>query len=91
MRRGIVYGYPAVVDIDVVVKDREHILIEVKSRVSRGDVAKLYRVGRLYEEVTGVKPRLLIIGGFIEREARDAVAMLGVEIRPISKDFEELA
>ncbi|RLE56569.1 MAG: hypothetical protein DRJ40_05580, partial [Thermoprotei archaeon] len=28
---GFVYGYPVVIDVDLVVKDGEHILIEVKS------------------------------------------------------------
>jgi len=60
---GIVYGYPATVEVGVVVRDREHVLIEVKSRVSRSDIAELYRIGKLYEKVRGVKPRLLIIGG----------------------------
>ncbi|RLE54312.1 MAG: hypothetical protein DRJ40_11255, partial [Thermoprotei archaeon] len=30
---GFVYGYPVVIDVDLVVKDGEHILIEVKSSV----------------------------------------------------------
>ena len=81
---GLVYGHPCEVEVDVVVKDKVHVLIEVKSRVSRGDVAELYRIGLLYEKLKGVKPRLLIVGAFIERGAWDTARRLGVELRPIS-------
>lgn len=83
---GYVYGYPAVVEVDVLVRDREHVLIEVKSRVSRGDVAELRRIGDLYEKVCGVRPRLAIVGGFIDPEAYEAATKLGVEVRPAVKD-----
>jgi hypothetical protein len=53
---GVVYGYPAVVGVDIVVRDRWHILVEVRSGVSRADVAELYRLGRLYEKIHGVGP-----------------------------------
>ncbi|RLE58014.1 MAG: hypothetical protein DRJ40_02075, partial [Thermoprotei archaeon] len=52
---GFVYGYPVVIDVDLVVKDGEHILIEVKSSVDRGDALELKRISELYERVTGVK------------------------------------
>ncbi len=44
-----VYGYPTTVEVYVVVRDREHVLVEVKSRVSKGDVALLYKKAKLYE------------------------------------------
>ncbi len=80
---GFVYGYPSIVDVDVVVRDSEHILIEIKSRVSKADVSELYRIGKLYEKVEKVKPRLVIVGGFIDSDARDLAKRLGVEIIPI--------
>ena len=80
---GLVYGYPTVVEVDVVVRDDVHILVEVKSRVSKGDVAILHRKGFLYERRVNLKPRLLIVGGFIDRDAYEAASKLGVEIRPI--------
>ena len=45
-------------------------MIEVKSRVSKGDVAELSRIGRLYELKEGVKPRLLMIG-FVDEKSLD--------------------
>jgi len=85
--RGLVYGHPSTVDIDVLVRDGEHIIIEVKSRVSKGDVAEISRIGRLYEEKEGAKPRLLIIGGFVDRGAAELAKDLGVEIRGVIEDL----
>ncbi len=83
---GIVYGCPAVVEVDIVVRDKEHILVEVKSRVSRSDVSELYRIGKLYEKVRGIKPRLLIIGGFVDTTAYELAVKLGVEIKPLLRE-----
>ena len=82
---GVVYGYPSIVEADVVVRDGEHILVEVKSRVSKGDIGELYRIGRLYERVKGVKPKLVIAGGFIDPEARRIAEEIGVKIIPAIK------
>ena len=80
---GFVYGHEAVIDIDVLIRDKEHIIIEVKSRVSRGDIVELYRIGKLYEKTYKVKPRLVIIGGFIDPEAWNTASKLGIEIKPV--------
>lgn len=85
--RGLVYGHPANIDIDILVRDREHILVEIKSRTSRGDVAELYRIGRLYEERTGIRPKLIIVSGFIDPEAIETARKLNVEIKPVSEDL----
>ncbi len=79
---GLVYGHPSEVEVDVLVKDGRHILIEMKSRVSKGDVAELYRVGKLYEKKVGVKPSLAIIGGMIDEGAKKLANKLGVKIVP---------
>jgi len=80
---GIVYERPAVVEVDLVIKDREHILIEIKSRVSRGDVVELHRIGELYKRVTGVKPRLVIVGGLMDKGVEELAKDYGIEIIPI--------
>jgi hypothetical protein len=49
-----------------------------------GDVYELSKVGKLYEKVTGVKPRLAIIGGFMDRGVKEMAERLGVEIIPIT-------
>jgi hypothetical protein len=77
---GVVYGYPSQVDVDVAIKDSTHILVEVKSSVSRGDVSEFSRVGRLYEVVTGIKPRLVMVTPFIDDRGLEAARTLGIEV-----------
>ncbi|AEM39058.1 protein of unknown function DUF1626 [Pyrolobus fumarii 1A] len=79
---GIVYGYPCEVDMDVVVRDTRHVIVEVKSRVDPGDVRIAALKAKLYEKFYRVKPRVLIVGGFISPKAYEAAAKLGVEIKP---------
>ena len=80
---GLVYGHPSVVEVDVLIRDDAHILLEVKSRVSKGDVAELHRIGELYERRTGVRPVLAIIGGHIDEGAKELALGLGIDIRPV--------
>jgi len=77
---GVVYGYPSQVDVDVAIKDSTHILVEVKSSVSRGDVSEFSRVGKLYEVVTGIKPRLVMVTPFIDDRGLEAARTLGIEV-----------
>lgn len=83
---GFVYGYPSIIEVDLIVRDGEHILVEVKSRVSRADIAELYRIGELYERIEGIKPRLAIVGRLVDPEAREAATRLGIEIIPITEE-----
>ncbi len=77
---GEVLGYPARIEVDVLVRDSTHVLIEVKSSASEGDVAKLWRIGKLYARVKGVKPRLALVTPFISEEGLEAARKLGVEV-----------
>jgi len=76
-----VFSYPSVIDVDVLIRDNEHILVEYKASIDRGDVAELYREGILYERVNKVKPRLLIVGLAIRKRALELARELGVEVR----------
>ena len=42
-QEGLVHGHPAVIDVDRLVRDREHTLVEYKALADRADVAELYR------------------------------------------------
>jgi hypothetical protein len=77
---GLVFGYPSIIDVDLVVRDGEHILIEVKSHVDRSDLATLLRKGKLYEKVTGVKPKLAIISPYVDDKAKVDAKRIGIEV-----------
>ncbi len=75
---GEVYGYPSEIEIDILIKDNEHILIEIKSSISRGDVIEFWRKGKLYEKVTGFKPKLVIISPYVDDRALEDINRFGI-------------
>jgi len=77
---GFVYGYPSVVEVDLIIKDEVHYLIEVKSSTSKSDISELYRIGILYEKKTGIKPQLTAVTCFIEERARKVAEKLGIKV-----------
>jgi len=78
---GRVYGYPTVIDIDVVVRDGKTILVEVSSHIRKSDVFIFKKKSELYWEKTGAKPeRLLIVTPYIDEEAVEASQKLGIEV-----------
>jgi hypothetical protein len=79
-KSGEVLGYPALVEVVIAIKDQVHILIEVKASASSAEVSKLWRIGKLYEKVTGIKPRLILATPFIDEEGLKAAKNLGVEV-----------
>ena len=78
--KGEVFGYPSIIDLDVVIKDDQHILIEIKSNISRGDVYEFYKIGKFYEKITGKKPRLIIISPYVDEKAKSLANITGIEI-----------
>jgi len=77
---GFVFGFPSLVEVDMVISDKEHILVEIKSSVSRADVYEFWKVGQLYERIRGVKPRLAIVSPFIREEAKKLAKELGIDV-----------
>ncbi len=77
---GFVFGYPSVVDVDLVIRDGEHILVEIKSNVSRSDIAALVRKGKLYERVKGIKPKLAVVSPYVDETALRDAEKLGIDV-----------
>lgn len=78
---GLVFGYPSDVQVDVLVRDGAHVLVEIKSSVSPADVASFARKAELYRKVSGHElTRLLMISPFIDEHAKKAAARLGVDV-----------
>jgi len=76
---GFVFGFPSLI-VDMVISDKEHILVEIKSSVSRADVYEFWKVGQLYERIRGVKPRLAIVSPFVREEAKKLAKELGIDV-----------
>jgi hypothetical protein len=86
---GIVFGHPSKVEVDLIVKDKEHLLVEIKSSISRSDVSTLLREGTLYEKVKGVKPKLAIVSPFVEDAAKDAAKSLDISVFTRTRALED--
>ncbi len=77
---GIVFGHPSKVEVDLIVKDGKHIIIEINSSIRKSDVPNLFQEGILYEKVKGVKPKLVIISPFVEADAREEAEFHGIPV-----------
>jgi hypothetical protein len=78
---GKVCGYPSNIEIDVAVKDKKVILIEVSSHIRASDIFLFKRKAKFYEEKTKRKPdRLLVITPYAEDSAYKASKELGIEV-----------
>ena len=84
---GFVYGRPSVVDVDVLVRDGEHIVVEFKSYADRADIGELYRIGQLYEKINGVKPKLLLVASAIRKRAKELADELGIAYRGTTLEY----
>ena len=77
---GIVFGRPSEIDIDVVITDAKHILIEIKSSVSKGDVSTFLRKSTLYKKVERVEPELIIVSPYVDEDAKRLAEEAGIKI-----------
>jgi len=79
--KGMVFGYPSEVEVDVTIVNEKVILIEVSSHVRASDVYQFKRKAELYKEKTGREPdRLIIITPYADGKAFETAVKLGVEI-----------
>jgi hypothetical protein len=77
---GEVLGHPSVIEVDLLVRDKKHVLVEVKASTSDADISKLWKIGKLYERVVGVKPELMMITPFIDERGLRTAKELGVKV-----------
>lgn len=78
---GRVFGRPDQIELDIVIRDGKVMAIEIKSSISRGDVAAFDRKIRFYEEREGRKvDRRIIISPFFEPGAEEMARRFGMEI-----------
>lgn len=77
---GMVFGRPDQVEMDVVIHNGAHILIEIKSSVSRDEARLFARKVEFYEKEEGVTAkRRIIITPMLDPRAKPLVEELGLE------------
>ncbi|MCR4407927.1 MAG: DUF3782 domain-containing protein [Anaerolineae bacterium] len=78
---GVVFGRPDQVEVDVVVRDGQVILMEIKSSVGRADVYTFQRKVELYERVRETRvARRIIVSPFVEASAAERARAMGIEV-----------
>ncbi|WP_322801158.1 PD-(D/E)XK nuclease family protein [Thermoflexus sp.] len=84
---GYVFGRPDQVEIDGVIRDGEAILIEIRSSVSRGDVAIFQRKIEFYTRHTGIPvARRILISPMMDPRAQDLAQRMGMEVYTYPED-----
>ncbi len=79
--QGEVFGRPDQVELDLIIKDGELILGEIKSSMSKADVYIFERKAHFYEKKHGRKAKhLVIISPMVEPKARAVADDLGIKV-----------
>ncbi len=85
--QGLVFGRPDQVELDVVVQNGNHTLIEIKSLVSRADIYTFVRKVEFYKQAEAVSvKRMIIIAPMLGRGAQELADELGIEVFPLAYD-----
>jgi hypothetical protein len=77
---GVVFGHPARVELDIVVRDGETVLVEIKSHAGRAAVAEFRRTADLYDKIHGTRSRRLLVAPAVDQRALEQAAQLDIEI-----------
>lgn len=88
---GEVFGRPDQVELDVIVKDGQLIVCEIKSSMSRADMYTFDRKVRFYERLQGrTATRRTVISPMVEERARQVAEELGIEVYSYADDIPSL-
>ena len=82
------FGRPEQIELDVVIGDGKDMILEIKSSVSRADVAIFGRKVDFYTRREGKKVgRRAIVSPFVEERARQLASEMGIEVYTRPKDM----
>lgn len=86
---GIVFGRPATIELDLIIKDGLLIICEIKSSVSVGDAFVFAKKAAFYEERHNKKAdKLIMISPMVEKKARDFAKETGIKIYTFAHEIE---
>jgi len=84
---GTVFGHPDQVELDIIVRDGELIICEIKSSMGKSQIYTFERKVRFYERRHGREAnRMIIISPMVRENARAVAARLGIEVFTYSDD-----
>ena len=89
---GTVFGTPDQVEIDIIVRNGELILCELKSSMSKSDIYTFERKVQYYQRRHGrTVSRKLVISPMVRPEARPVAERLGIEVFGYAEDATGLS
>ena len=88
---GEVFGRPDPVELDLIIRDGEVIVAEIKSSMSKSDIYTFDRKARFYEKREGREvKRRIVISPMVALEAQGVAKNLGIEVYTYPDSIEEL-
>ncbi len=75
--------------VDVVIRNSEHILLEITSRMHAKDIDRLYRSADDYEQQEGVTPTLMVATSYVSPKLMQKIMGLARPIEIFSYEGEE--
>ena len=85
--QGIVFGRPDQVELDLIIRNGELIICEIKSSVSKADLYTFYRKVDFYQQQHQRQAtRKIVISPMVHPSANSIASKLGIEIYSSSED-----
>ncbi|MBU1752949.1 hypothetical protein KKG56_03695, partial [bacterium] len=77
---GVVFGYSCEIQGDLLIKNGEDYLIEIKSSAGSNDVSILNRKAKFYEQLTGIFPKTIFVAVNMNEEGKKSCQSLDVQL-----------
>ncbi len=91
-KEGIVFGRPDQIELDLIIKNGEVIVAEIKSSMSKPDVYAFLKKIDFYQSKEGVKvSRAIIISPMVDPKAKEVALKNGIEVYSYADDVEGLS
>ena len=75
--------------VDVIIRNGEHVLLEITSRMHPEDIERLYRSADDYQQREGVTPALMVATSYISPRLMERIMKLERKIEIFSYEGEE--
>jgi hypothetical protein len=83
-------GYYGNREVDVIIRNGEHILLEISSRIKWYDIANLIESAKDYENKHHVEPKLMIASSYIAKALQERISKLPKPIEIFTYEEEDL-
>ncbi|MFH1562019.1 MAG: DUF3782 domain-containing protein [Nitrospirota bacterium] len=88
-KEGMVGAPNAEIQVDLLMRNGEHYLVEIKSSADSAHVERLYKIGQFYTEKIKIKPKLLFVAVTMEKTGILLCRELGIQLITYDELTEE--